>query len=156
MLSFFLGLDNIFQHILLQDITGNTHNLWNKQIAIISQMWHRAKVYFTCTSRSMYSIWTNSSQPSWKNTQGRLDRQTDWWMDGQTDWTLYHITQFHLGRVGNNNMRVRYIITVHHSTIRRLGNKTKTKTVKPKPKPWILWGIPYPMALCLQTYTANR
>ena len=54
----------------------NTHNLW--RMAIITQIWHRAKFYFTCIinpcSLIMVPDMKKIHPPLWRNAQGWTDR----------------------------------------------------------------------------------
>ena len=82
-------------HILLQDIS--TLKMYEK-IAIITQIWYKAKFYFTDLSGPWYLIMVPILwRKSWRNTQGRLDRRINW------DWSLSYIPRFHLliGRAEN-------------------------------------------------------
>ena len=74
-------------------ISQQTLKMYDK-IAIISQMCHRAKFYFTCTSGPRYLnlvLNMNKNHPVIMEECMRID----WQMDGLTDWTLSNIPQFH-------------------------------------------------------------
>ena len=78
------------------EILQQTLKIYEK-IAIITQIWHRAKFYFTCIS----GPWYLSMVPNMKKIHSAIMEECarmNKWMD----WTLSYIPQFHLGRAGNN------------------------------------------------------
>ena len=68
--------------ILFCDITTNTQSLW-KQIAIITQIWHRDKFCFTYINGPWYLIIPNMKNIYLAITEahGRTNGRTDWWTE---------------------------------------------------------------------------
>ena len=73
------------QPILVWDITTNIR--FKKNIAIIIQIWHRAKWYFTCISNTrtwlLYQIWIKSTNSSLRYTS-----------NAQNVWKSDHLLKF--------------------------------------------------------------
>ena len=73
-----------------------------EEIAIISQIWHRAKIYFMYISSPWYLIMVPNMMEIHPSIHPSIP-YGGMFEDGRTDWTLSYIPQFRLGRVGNSN-----------------------------------------------------
>ena len=73
------------------------HSKVMKNMAIISQIWHRTTFYFTCISSLLYLIMVPNMKKSNADIMEECMRT-----EGLTDWTLSYFSQFHLEGVGNN------------------------------------------------------
>ena len=80
-------------HIHLQ--YDNMHSKFIKT-AIITQIWHRDKLYFYVHQYIVPNMNIKSSQSSWRNAQGLTE----------LDCTLSYIPRFHLGGAGNNSIQL--------------------------------------------------
>ena len=91
-------------------------------LAIISQIWQSQILFYMHQHPIVLGHGTQYQKeihPPIMEECTRKDWQMDWWTDGlmhrqMMDWTLFYITWFHLGGVGNNNVLIKLVVWFFH------------------------------------------